>query len=121
MPDSSPSPHFAALGMAFTACTGLPQARRRGALVSEHGGWNRDSLNGYQVIFVAFENRKPAATTQDVVNGFVNDDNQVRGQLAGLAIDAYSGLHIVDDAGSTVLGVTVSGAESHMGPPSLIP
>ena len=54
MPDSSPSPHFAALGIAFTAGTGLPQARRRGAFVGEHGGWNCDSLNGYQMIFVPF-------------------------------------------------------------------
>jgi glucose/arabinose dehydrogenase len=55
MPDSSPSPHFAALGTAFTAGTGLPQVRRMGAFVGEHGGWNCNSLNGYQVVFVPFE------------------------------------------------------------------
>lgn len=110
MPDSSPSPHFAALGLAFTAGTGLPQARRIGAFKGEHGGWNRDSLNGYQVIFVPFEYCKPAGITLDVVNVFVNADKRVRGQLNGLVIAAYSGLPFADDAGSTVLGVTGSGA-----------
>ena len=121
MPDSSPSPHFAALGIAFTAGTGLPQVRRMGAFKGEHGGWNRDSLNGYQVIFVPFEYCKPAGITLDVVTGFVNADKRARGQLTGLVIAVYSGLHIVDDAGSTVLGVTGSGAGSHMGSPTLIP
>jgi len=26
-----------------------------GAFVGEHGGWNCNSLNGYQVVFVLFE------------------------------------------------------------------
>ncbi len=102
MPDYSLSSHVAPLGMAFATGTGLPQAYRSGAFVGEHGSWNRDPLNGYKVVYIPFENGKPAGKAQDVVTGFVNADKQARGRPVGVAIDSQGGLLIADDAGGTV-------------------
>lgn len=120
MPDYSLSSHVAPLGMAFATGTGLPQAYRSGAFVGEHGSWNRDPLNGYNVVYIPFENGKPAGKAQDVVTGFVNADKQARGRPVGVAIDNQGGLLIADDAGGTVWRVTGSSARSDAAPATIL-
>ncbi|MDH2310916.1 PQQ-dependent sugar dehydrogenase [Methylobacterium brachiatum] len=120
MPDYSLSSHVAPLGMAFATGTGLPQAYRSGAFVGEHGSWNRDPLNGYKVVYIPFENGKPAGKAQDVVTGFVNADKEARGRPVGVAIDSQGGLLIADDAGGTVWRVTGSSARSDAAPATIL-
>jgi glucose/arabinose dehydrogenase len=37
-----------------------------GAFVGQHGSWNRKPYSGYKVIFVPFEDGKPAGKPQDI-------------------------------------------------------
>jgi glucose/arabinose dehydrogenase len=108
-PDYALSSHVAPLGLVFDTANGLPQPYRGGAFVGEHGSWNRDPLNGYKVVFVPFSNGQPNGTAQDVVTGFLNDENQARGRPVGLAIDKTGALLIADDVGNTVWRVTSGG------------
>lgn len=109
-PDYALSSHVAPLGLAFYTGTNLPQQYRGGAFVGEHGSWNRDVLNGYKVVFVPFSNGKPNGKAQDVVTGFLDNDEHARGRPVGLAIDKTGGLLIADDVGNTVWRVTSSGS-----------
>jgi glucose/arabinose dehydrogenase len=109
-PDYALSSHVAPLGLVFDTANGLPQAYRGGAFVGEHGSWNRDPLNGYKVVFVPFSNGQPNGMAQDVVTGFLNNENQARGRPVGLAIDKTGGLLIADDVGNTIWRVTSAGS-----------
>ncbi|QCP59562.1 sorbosone dehydrogenase family protein [Pantoea sp. SO10] len=101
-PDYALSSHVAPLGLLFYGADNMPQYRG-GAFISEHGSWNRTPLNGYQVVWVKFENGKPVGQPQPVVTGFLTDDQkQVRGLPVGLATDRQGGVLIADDAGNTI-------------------
>ena len=55
------------------------RCRRRfadGAFVGEHGSWDRNPLNGYQVIFVPFVNGHPTGVPIPVVTGFLGSRSQ---------------------------------------------
>jgi glucose/arabinose dehydrogenase len=104
-PDYALSSHVAALGLAFTNDSAMPEAYRNGAFVSNHGSWNRNAFNGYKVIYVPFTDGKPSGKAQDVVTGFLDGD-QARGRPVGLAIDGTGALLIADDAGNTVWRVS---------------
>ena len=107
-PDYALSSHVAPLGLAFSTGASLPEAYREGAFVGEHGSWNREALNGYKVVFVPFSDGKPSGMAQDLVTGFLNNDNQARGRPVGVAIDKTGALLIADDVGNTVWRVTPS-------------
>lgn len=100
-PDYALSSHVAALGLAFTNDSALPEAYRNGAFVGNRGSWNRDAFNGYKVIYVPFIDGRPSGMAQDVITGFLDGD-QARGRPVGLAIDGTGALLIADDAGNTV-------------------
>lgn len=111
VPDYGLSSHVAPLGLAFSTGTSLPAAYRGGAFVGEHGSWNRQKLNGYKVVYVPFEGGKPSGPAQDVVTGFINDDNQARGRPVGVALDKTGALLVADDSGNTVWRVTAAQAQ----------
>lgn len=100
-PDYALTSHVAALGLAFTNDSAMPEAYRNGAFVGNRGSWNRSTFNGYKVIYVPFENGRPTGAPQDVVTGFL-DGEEARGRPVGLAIDGTGALLIADDAGNTV-------------------
>ncbi|HEY3731036.1 MAG TPA: sorbosone dehydrogenase family protein [Steroidobacteraceae bacterium] len=107
-PDYALSSHVAALGMVFYSGSNLPAHYRGGAFVSEHGSWNRSTLNGYRVIFIPFQNGHPAGPAEDVVTGFLVDNDQARGRPVGLAVDGQGSLLIADDTGNRVWRVSGS-------------
>lgn len=107
-PDYALSSHVAPLGLLFYQSDNMPQYRG-GAFISEHGSWNRKPLNGYQVVWVKFENGKPVGVPQPVVTGFLTDDQkQVRGLPVGLAVDQQGGVLIADDAGNTIWRISAA-------------
>lgn len=101
VPDYALSSHVAALGMAFSHDSAMPQQYGSGAFVGMHGSWNRSVFNGYKVVYIPFEGGKPSGPAQDVVTGFL-DGEQARGRPVGVAIDGTGALLIADDAGDTV-------------------
>ncbi|CDZ58548.1 PQQ-dependent sugar dehydrogenase [Neorhizobium galegae] len=106
-PDYALSSHVAALGLTFSMNSALPAAYANGAFIGEHGSWNRDSFNGYKVIFVPFQNGKPSGKAQDVVTGFIQG-NQAKGRPVGVGTDGTGALLVADDAGNTVWRVASS-------------
>lgn len=99
--------HVAALGLTFSMNSALPAAYANGAFIGEHGSWNRDSFNGYKVVYVPFENGKPSGKAQDVVTAFIQGD-QAKGRPVGVEIDGTGALLVADDAGNTVWRVSSS-------------
>ncbi|MER2534061.1 MAG: sorbosone dehydrogenase family protein [Rhizobiaceae bacterium] len=106
-PDYALTSHVAALGLAFTNDSAMPEAFRDGAFVGNRGSWNRNAFNGYKIIYVPFQNGRPAGMPQDVVTGFLDGD-KARGRPVGLAIDGTGALLIADDAGNTVWRVAAA-------------
>ena len=101
VPDYALSSYVAALGLAFTNDSAMPEAYSNGAFVGNRGSWNRNAFNGYKVIYVPFTDGRPSGQAQDVVTGFLDGD-EARGRPVGLAIDGTGALLIADDAGNTV-------------------
>ena len=93
--------------MTFSADSALPEAYRSGAFVGEHGSWNRSFFNGYKVVYIPFENGKPAGKAQDVVTGFIDGD-EAHGRPVGVGIDGTGALLVADDAGNTVWRVAAA-------------
>jgi hypothetical protein len=106
-PDYALSSHVAALGLVFSNGSALPEAFGNGAFIGEHGSWNRSFFNGYKVVYVPFENGRPAGKTRDIVTGFIDGD-QAHGRPVGVAIDGTGALLIADDAGNTVWRVAAA-------------
>jgi glucose/arabinose dehydrogenase len=106
VPDYALSSHVAPLGLVFDTGSSLPSQYSGGAFVGEHGSWDRQTLNGYKVIFVPFANGKPNGMAQDVVTGFLDDKGNAHGRPVALTLDKSGALLIADDVGNTVWRVT---------------
>jgi glucose/arabinose dehydrogenase len=106
-PDYALGSHVASLGLVFSGAEGsLPANFRNGAFVGEHGSWDRSPPSGYKVVFVPFQNGKPAGKPIDVVTGFL-----AKGRPVGLAMDHSGALLIADDVGNTVWRVTAASSQ----------
>jgi len=107
-PDYALGPHTASLGLAWSGGTTLPPAYAHGMFVGQHGSWNRKPLSGYKVLFVPFDDGKPAADGPiDVLTGFVSADEETAyGRPVGVAIAKDGALLVADDVGNTIWRVT---------------
>jgi glucose/arabinose dehydrogenase len=110
-PDYALASHVAALGLTFSMNSQMPAAYANGAFIGEHGSWNRNVFSGYKVLYVPFENGRPAGKAQDVVSGFLSGD-QARGRPVGVAMDGTGALLVADDAGNTVWRVAAAGGSA---------
>ncbi|HEX4331647.1 MAG TPA: sorbosone dehydrogenase family protein [Usitatibacter sp.] len=110
-PDYGLSSHVAPLGLAFYDGTAFPAEYRGGAFVGEHGSWNRPELNGYQVVFIAFRDGRPAGKPMGFVTGFLKD-GQARGRPVGVAVERSGAIVVADDVGNAVwrIAATSTGA-----------
>jgi glucose/arabinose dehydrogenase len=107
-PDYALSSHVAPLGLAFTTTSNasLPAEYSSGAFIGQHGSWDRDQFNGYDVVYVPFANGKPNGKAIPVVTGFLNADGGARGRPVGVALDKTGALIVADDLGNTVWRVS---------------
>ena len=105
-PDYALSSHVAPLGMVFDTVPGLPAHYTNGAFVGEHGSWDRESLNGYKVVFIPFTDGKPSGTAEDIVTGFVDNTDHAHGRPVAVTLDKTGALLIADDVGNTVWRVS---------------
>ena len=101
-PDYSLSSHVAPLGLVFEQGSGFPAGYRGGAFIGEHGSWDRQKPNGYQVAFVPFAGGKPSGPPQTFVGGFLRKDGKMQGRPVGVAFDPTGALLIADDVGNAV-------------------
>ena len=105
VPDYALGNHTGSLGLAFYDATLLPERYRHGAFVGQHGSWNRRPRSGYKVIFIPFANGRPAGPAEDVLTGFVKDD-EAMGRPVGVAVDRAGALLVADDVGNIVWRVS---------------
>jgi glucose/arabinose dehydrogenase len=107
VPDYALGAHTASLGLAFAdGAASLPAGFRSGAFVGQHGSWNRRPHSGYKVIFVPFEDGRPAGAPVDVLSGFLSAEGDAFGRPVGVAIDRQGALLVADDVGNRVWRVT---------------
>lgn len=104
-PDYALGNHTASLGLAFYRADLMPQYRN-GALIGQHGSWNRKPHSGYKVIFVPFQNGQPIGQPQDVLTGFLSDQGDAYGRPVGVAVDSSGAILVADDVGDVIWRVS---------------
>ncbi|MEF2279602.1 NPCBM/NEW2 domain-containing protein [Deinococcus sp. YIM 134068] len=102
--------HAAPLGLTFWTGPGVPAAYAGGAVVGQHGSWNRTSFSGHRfVLFPAVGGS--LGEGRDLVTGFVTDPvAKTRwGRPVDAAVAPDGGLYLSDDLSGTVY---------HLSPPT---
>lgn len=102
VPDYALGPHTASLGLAFYSGSTWPASYHNGAIVGQHGSWNRKPRSGYKVIFVPFAEGKPAGVAQTLLDGFVNEKGDAMGRPVGVVFDTRDALLVADDVGNVI-------------------
>lgn len=110
VPDYALGAHVAALGLDFSSEV-MGEQYADGVFIGEHGSWNRKNPVGYKVIFVPFENGRPAGDPIDFVTGFRTEDGKTRGRPVGVTVDPSGALIVADDLANTVWRVVREGSE----------
>jgi glucose/arabinose dehydrogenase len=111
-PDYALGNHTASLGLAFYTAQLMPQYRG-GALIGQHGSWNRKPHSGYKVIFVPFQNGQPSGQPQDVLTGFLSDQGEALGRPVGVEIDSSGAILVADDVGNMIWRVSPVGTKNY--------
>ncbi len=111
VPDVAVGAHTASLGLAFYDQEAFPAKYRGGAFVGQHGSWNRSVLNGYEVLFVPFENGKPTGKPESFLTGFIQDmaSKKVYGRPVAVEVLPDGAMLVADDAGNTIWRVAANG------------
>ncbi|MCG2607893.1 sorbosone dehydrogenase family protein [Acinetobacter sp. SM34] len=107
-PDYALGNHTASLSLTFYTAQLMPQYRS-GALIGQHGSWNRKPHSGYKVIFVPFQNGQPSGQPQDVLSGFLSDNGDAFGRPVGVAVDRSGAILVADDVGNVIWRVSPIG------------
>ncbi len=102
VPDYALGSHTASLGLISADGNTLPIRFENGMFVGQHGSWNRQQPNGYQVIFVPFTAGMPSGDPLLVLNGFLKENGDAMGRPVGVAIDKLGALLVADDVGNVI-------------------
>jgi glucose/arabinose dehydrogenase len=107
-PDYALGSHVAPLGLAFSHGLEWPAPFRAGAIVGQHGSWNRRPPNGYNVVWVPFADGRPSGKPLEVLGGFLNAEQKAQGRPVGVAVDRRNGLLVADDVGNVIWRVSAA-------------
>ncbi len=108
VPDYALGSHTASLGLTSADGNTLPLQFENGMFIGQHGSWNRQQPNGYQVIFVPFTGGMPSGDPLLVLNGFLKENGDAMGRPVGVAIDALGALLVADDVGNVIWRVATA-------------
>lgn len=111
-PDYALGAHTASLGLSFNTGDLFGPQYRNGAFVGQHGSWNRRPHSGYKVIFVPFTGGRPSGPPQDILTGFLSEDDKAFGRPVGVAIDRRGALLVADDVGNKIWRVVPAQTQS---------
>ncbi len=97
-------PHVAALGLVFTAeGHRMGDAMASGAFVARHGSWNRSPPSGYDVVYVAFDERgAPIGKPVPVLDDFLKDDGTTAGRPTWVEWAGDGSLLVSDDTAGII-------------------
>ena len=112
-PEYALGPHVAALGLAFSAeGNRMGSEFARGAFIARHGSWNRKPPSGYDVIYVAFDERgNPQGKPVPLLTGFLNADGTTKGRPTWVEWAGDGALLVSDDTAGIIWRVISPKAE----------
>ena len=118
VPEFALGAHTAPLGLVFTQeGTRLGTAFARGAFIARHGSWNRSPPGGYDVVFVAFDERgNPLGKPVTVLESFLANDEETRGRPTWVGWDRTGALLVSDDTAGIIWRVIDPRAEGTAAP-----
>ena len=107
-PDYALGGHTASLGLCWLPEGTLP-GFPSGMAIGQHGSWNRSTLSGYKLTFVAFDNGKPVGVPRDILTDFLSADEKYSyGRPVGVALAADRAVLMADDVGDVIWRVTAA-------------
>lgn len=113
-PEYALGPHVAALGMVFSEeGNRMGEGFARGAFIARHGSWNRKPASGYDVVYVAFDERgNPEGKPVPVLTGFLGEDGDTaKGRPTWVDWAGDGALLVSDDTAGIIWRVIAPGAE----------
>jgi glucose/arabinose dehydrogenase len=122
-PEYALGAHVSALGLLFSTGGNLMgEGFANGAFIARHGSWNRKPPSGYDVIFVAFDERgNPKGKAVTVLSGFkAADGGKAYGRPTWLAWGAGGALLVSDDTAGIIWRVEAPGAALSVAPKEVI-
>ncbi|RPF71383.1 PQQ-dependent sugar dehydrogenase [Aurantiacibacter spongiae] len=104
--------HVAALGLVFTEeGTTMGAGFGQGAFIARHGSWNRQPMDGYDVVFVEFDDRgNPVGKPRPVLRSFLTGEGTTHGRPTWVEWDRTGALLVSDDTAGIIWRVTAPGA-----------
>ncbi len=110
-PDVLLGAHVAVLDVLFYTGNQFPQKFRNGLFAAFHGSWNRSKRVGYNISFVPFKDRKPAAGPDTFLSGWMVDPDkpEVWGRPVGLLQMRDGSLIVSDDAAGKLWRISYKG------------
>ena len=105
-PDYALGSHTASLGLTFVRSPIPGVGMQGGALIGQHGSWNRDPPTGYRVVYVEFRDGKPFGMPITVLDGFLSESGEARGRPVGVIVDRRNGILVADDVGNVIWRVS---------------
>ncbi|BBC71443.1 sorbosone dehydrogenase [Altererythrobacter sp. B11] len=111
-PEYALGPHVAALGLAFTQeGSRMGTGFSHGAFIARHGSWNRKPPSGYDLVYVAFDERgNPEGLPKPVLKSFLADKGETHGRPTWVAWDKTGALLLSDDTANTIWRIEAPGA-----------
>ncbi len=116
-PEYALGPHVAALGFVFSQeGAKLGSSFASGAIIAQHGSWNRKPASGYDVVYVPFDARgNPTGKPKPVLTGFLKDDGTTRGRPTWVAWAGDGALLVSDDTAGIIWRVIAPKASAQGG------
>ena len=111
-PEFAMGPHVAALGLVFTQGGSMMGEKfGSGAFVARHGSWNRKPPSGYDVVYVAFDDRgNPTGKPVPVLGGFLTGNGTTKGRPTWVSWGGDGALLVSDDTAGIIWRVSAPGA-----------
>ncbi|MFN8814285.1 MAG: PQQ-dependent sugar dehydrogenase [Acidobacteriota bacterium] len=111
VPDLPLGAHVAVLDFLFYTGKQFPKEYQGGAFLAQHGSWNRSRRVGYNVVFIPFQNGKPAGAPREFLQGWMLDPGKpdVWGRPVGFLQLPDGSLLLSDDVGNKVWHITYRG------------
>lgn len=112
-PEYALGPHVAALGFVFSReGAKLGKNFQSGAIIAQHGSWNRKPPSGYDVVYVAFDERgNPTGKPVPLLTGFLQNDGTTRGRPTWVSWAGDGALLVSDDTAGIIWRVIAPAAE----------
>ena len=107
--------HWAPNDLLFYTGTQFPERYRGGAFIAFHGSWNRDTQDGYSVVFVPMSGAEVAGPWEVFADHFegpvpISSPADAAHRPSGLAQGPDGSLYISDDVGGRIWQVRYTGS-----------